>query len=285
MLFMLVTVATNAAAAPDYLRSASTFSADDTLLEKELVARGVEVAGNSSRLRCFARHLQRGGPATVAALGGSVSAGLTAGVWKGKTSHWLYHHKVVSALGRQFSGKIRHHNGALPATGPQFVEHCIDDLLPADVGAQPTLVLVEFAPNIDDNPAAFERLLRKLLALRAAVVVVNTHVFNVAHQSTGKLMRRVCWRHRKGLGGPVSLHEPEQLAVQEWRDVFFHGAEDHIAKLCSWYGVPLVSVRAALLDAAKANRSTAQHSIAKGTLMALPRCERGGHAVLCYAML
>ena len=57
------------------------------------------------------------------------------------------------------SASVELRNGALPAMGPTFFEHCLESQLPA----RPSLVLVEFTVNLDHNPAAFERMLRKLL--------------------------------------------------------------------------------------------------------------------------
>ena len=55
--------------------------------------------------------------------------------------------------------------GAVPASGPSYMEHCVSWHLPA-LGAD--LILVEYAVNFDsvsDDAQSFERLIRRLLRL------------------------------------------------------------------------------------------------------------------------
>ena len=151
------------------------------------------------------------------------------------------------------SSAVVHHNGALPATGPAFFEHCVDNQLRLHQQhsrrVAGRLVLIEFGVNTDGQPAAFERLLRKLLMLRPAVaiLVVNTHVWTL------KGHYRTCWKGVRA--SKVSMSEPEQRAEQTWEDRFNYGDEDAISRLCTHYGVPLVSMRSALLDAVRTDAS------------------------------
>ena len=195
------------------LRSAASFSANDTLLPFDIAVRAAEHAGNDSMLSCMRQRLNARLPITVAALGGSISAGSSYSVRYGGSGAWLYHAKVAQALRAAFpvlGGPPQlhaHHNGALPATGPAFFEHCLDGQLPAaEATAPPRLVLVEFGVNTDGDPAAFERMLRKLLKVRpaVAVVVVNTHVWTLKGQY------RTCWRGARR--SPITMTEPEQRA-------------------------------------------------------------------------
>ena len=235
------------------LRSPLSFSANDTLLPVDIAAKGVEHGGDDTRLACLRSQLRSGKRITVAALGGSISAGSSYSVRYGGTAAWLYHSKVAQALNTAYpsrSGPHDHHNGALPATGPAFFEHCVEGQLPAPTSpamaaASSRLVLVEFGVNTDGDPAAFERLLRKLLELRppVAVLVVNTHVW------TMKGRHRTCWRGLKRSG--ISMDEPEQRAEQTWQDRFNFGDEDAIATICRHYDVPLVSMRSSLLEAVR----------------------------------
>ena len=242
------------------LRNTASYSANDTLLAAAVAARGVEHGGDDSLLACVRRRLLAPLPVAVAALGGSISAGSSYSVRYGGSAAWLYHAKVVQALRTTFplgtvaSGAMPrqhiHHNGALPATGPAFFEHCVEGQLPPTHGAAsaPLLVLLEFGVNTDGEPAAFERLLRKLLGMRPAValVVVNTHVWTL------KSKHRVCWKGARR--SVISMMEPEQREEQTWQDRFNFGDEDAIAKLCRYYDVPLVSMRAALLQEVKEGR-------------------------------
>lgn len=222
---------------------AQSYSQDDTLLNTSLIRGGVEHAGNDERLGCVLARLKAGERVTVAAVGGSVSAGSSYTVRRGLSSSFLYHMKVVRALRAGFpvrgaAGNHRHHNGALPATGPKFYEHCVLGQLPKD-GAD--LVLLEFAVNTDRRapacacntaatayhplvcsraswrvrraPAAFERTLRKLLALqpRPAVVVVNVHAWTMRRDLARMApcwhppkaaKRRRCTQRKAGPAGP-----------------------------------------------------------------------------------
>ena len=241
------------------LLSPSYFSANDTLLPVELVQRGVELAGDDARLRCVRAALTAGNPVAVNAIGGSISAGSSYSVRFGGSGAWLYHSKVVSALRSALpvempsadrDAAVFHHNGALPATGPAFFEHCVGGQLRAHpvTPSAPRLVLVEFSVNTDGQPEAFERLLRKLLELQppVAVIVVSMHVWTLANR------KRTCWKGPKR-GLPVTMLEAEQRDEQTWEDRFNFGDEDAIAALCKHYNVPLVSMRSALLKAVKAN--------------------------------
>lgn len=229
-------------------------------------------AWGTERLECLVSKLRLGWPITVAVLGGSVSAGSSYRVME--KGRWLYHAKVNRALQALYpstaatngSGRLRVHNGAVPATGPAWFEHCVVSQLPMshDAGfVEADLVVVEFSINLDHQPAAFERLLRKLLALRCrpglpAILVLNLHVWQRADLTTGKLQRGKCMRLQKTRKMPAGLYvAPEESGspllrgVQAWEDE----AEDQIARLCRHYGVPLVSMRGALLRAVKQDDS------------------------------
>lgn len=231
------------------LRAATSFSLNDSLLPRSLALRASENEGVGYGLDCLRSSVLSGGPATVVGLGGSISAGSSYSVRYGGSGAWLYHAKVAQALRAISKASISHHNGALPATGPAFFEHCVEGQLGSvhARGVVPRLVLVEFGVNTDGQPAAFERLLRKLLSIKPplALLVVNTHVWTLRGE------RRKCWRGANR--SPIRMTEPEQLAAQTWEDRFNFGDEDAIAKLCRHYGVPLVSMRSALLEAVKAN--------------------------------
>ena len=177
---------------------------------------------------------------TVAALGGSASSGSSFRVLHG--AGWLYHTKVFDALSAVFETSHRtmhtHRNGAMPATGPLWVEHCVDDLLGSATG--PDLLLLEFGLNLDGQPAAFERLLRKLLASRptTAIVVVNIRQW-VASDVPGPSCD--VWRQQ---------HCAADLPVV-WRQTNDADAAA-IAALCVHYRVPLVSMGAGVRQAVRA---------------------------------
>jgi len=130
--------------------------------------------------------------------------------------------------------------GAVPASGPSYMEHCLLWHLPAS-GAD--LILIEYAVNFDgvEDFACFERLIRRLLRLpnHPALVIVNT----------AELVPpggRLAW-------------EPDANDYPSARDLAFEyrstGAEDAINDIASYYGVPCVTLRGALFAELKANAS------------------------------
>jgi len=225
---------------------------------------GTELFGADERLACAMGRVVGGGRAvTVAALGGSISAGATYTV---RNYEHLYHTRVVAALNRVATAEqssngggsssrassVVLHNGALPATGPSFFEHCLESQLPATAD----VVLVEFTVNLDHNPDAFERMLRKLLTLpgRPAIIVVSMHAWRIVDVTSG---RRVSpWRciFPPAEGGQrlsnnhTIVSRPED---QMWEDQDPRGDEDRVAAICRHYNVPLVSMRAGLLAAVR----------------------------------
>ena len=171
------------------------WSQSSTLLNRTLVERGIEHWGNDARLCAVRKRLAAGERITVAAVGGSITAGsrYAAGVGSFGAREFLYHRKVLSALGKLYPQPGGHigHNGGVPGTGPTYMEHCVHDHLPSPVD----VVLLEYAVNTDGHAAAFERLLRTLLLLpRAALVVVNAHHWRaIAHDGR----THQCWNPRR----------------------------------------------------------------------------------------
>ena len=124
--------------------------------------------GNTSRLIALRRKLEAGCALHVAALGGSSTAGHA----MARDSPQLYHALLHAWLSNRTGD--RHSNSGTPASGPQYMEKCLQLQLAEPVD----LVLVEFAQNMEhgeEDGLALERLLRRLLLLRSkpAVVVVN----------------------------------------------------------------------------------------------------------------
>ena len=245
------------------------------LLNLSLARQGIEYAGNGARLRWVMQRLRAGRHVSVAAVGGSVSAGRNYEVVRGAAGTALYHSLVATVL-RQSAMRlsnrppdgVSHHNGALPATGPSFFEHCIGAAVPNSSH----LVLLEFALNTLSNFRAFERMLLRILMRRPrppAVIVVNVHAWTLVSRTSGKRQRGVCFNQptprqiARGMKGrrntPLGAHivtadwlaSPAVRADQSWRSTQLFDDEDAIARVCRHYGVPLVSMRAALLGAVR----------------------------------
>ncbi|GFR51316.1 hypothetical protein Agub_g13681 [Astrephomene gubernaculifera] len=130
---------------------------------------------------------------------------------------------------------VRHlyFNGAVPGTQSGYMSSCMHHHLPPEVD----VVLVEYAVN--DSPApsamfwdpsrrAFERLLRKLQRLpsQPAVLLVNMFAYTAAH---GK---------------------------------YWHSAERDFNELATYYGLPSVSLRAAVLPSALSSSSSSSDTSA-----------------------
>jgi hypothetical protein len=221
------------------------------LLNATLVAKGVEHQGSDARLACVRGMLARKERMSMSAVGGSITAGSSYAAGSGSAATFLYHRKVAMALDMRFpvASGHGHLNGGVPGTGPTYMEHCVHDHLPADVN----LVLLEYAVNTDRRPAAFERLLRKLILhpRSPAIIVVNAHRWRAIRPHDGRTDK--CW-HRNW---PVDMvHNRTQWLAQslgrreDTRDVLA-ADEDEIAKLCAHYDVPLVSMRSALVGAVR----------------------------------
>ena len=185
----------------------------------------------------------------MSAIGGSITAGSSYGT-STKGASFLYHQKVLRAV-NQLHPAAAHtlQNGGVPGTGPTYMEHCVHDHLPP----QPDLILLEYAVNTDRNPAAFERLLRTILLLprSPALMVVNAHRWRAIRPHDGRTDK--CWHPKWPLD---MVHNKTQWAAQRWgsSDEALNADEEAIAALCKHYGVPLVSMRGALLEEVRSGR-------------------------------
>ena len=157
---------------------------------------------------------------------------------------------VMAALDERFPVATGHGylNGGVPGTGPTYMEHCVHDHVSRDVD----LVLLEYAVNTDRHPASFERLLRTvLLHPRApALIVVNAHRWRAIRPHDGRTDK--CWH--KNWPVDMARNRTQWLAQTKGRTHatdMLAADEDEISSLCAHYNVPLVSMRSALVDAAR----------------------------------
>eukprot|EP00887_Chlorella_sp_A99_P000470 scaffold17.g470.t1 len=207
------------------------------LLDPRALQRGVLQHGDPARLRRFVARLLQGKPAVVAAVGGSISVGRGAANQPGIDTSWpSYLDQFERWLRAAFpASRARLVNAAQGGTTSNMFDSCAESLVPADAD----LVVVEFALNdgtmahctVDDNGrtdqgsiparAAYERLLRKLQRLprRPAVVVMQSYSF--IRGSTG---------------------------------AFHKSAENDMDVFASYYGLPVLSVRAAMYHLMAQNR-------------------------------
>ena len=207
----------------------------ELLLNGTQLAHGVENPGDDGRLSCLRRALHDRRRISIAAVGGSITAGSSYTASTGGAS-FLYHRKVVQALDALHPPAVArhgHYNGGVPGTGPTYMEHCVHDHLPPGVD----LVLLEYAVNVDRRPESFERLLRTLLLhpRAPAIIVVNAHRWRAVRPHDGRTDK--CW-HKKW---PINLvtNRTQWLAQSMshheggWRD-FLGADEDAIAALCRY---------------------------------------------------
>ena len=237
--------------APSALRA--LWPQSQSLLNSTLIERGVEHAGDDSRLACVRAALGRSARVSVSAVGGSITAGSSYAAGSGSGATFLYHRKLLMALDARFPVATGHGhmNGGVPGTGPTYMEHCVHDHLPPDVD----LVLLEYAVNTDRRPASFERLLRTLLLhpRSPAVIVVNAHRWRAIRPHDGRTDK--CWH--KNWPVDMATNRTQWLAQSTGRvgapsTDLLASDEDAIADLCRHYNVPLVSMRSALVDAVRA---------------------------------
>jgi len=242
------------------------------LLSTMQLDHGLEVVGSDTGAACarsVLRNRQR--PLSIAAIGGSITAGSSFTTSTGSAA-FLYHQKVLSALNFFFRAPQGHlfKNGGVPGTGPTYMEHCVHDHMPS----KPDVILVEYAVNTDHNPAAFERLLRRLLLLphAPALIVVNAHRWRTIRPVDGRTDK--CWHHYSPLD--LTTNKTQWLAqtwgnARVWADPAsfdqvadalpnfkftdsINSDEDAIADLCRHYNVPLVSLRSAVMPAVRTGR-------------------------------
>ncbi|KAG2422480.1 hypothetical protein HXX76_016004 [Chlamydomonas incerta] len=273
---------------------------------------GLSYVGHAARLRLLLQRIRRGEAVVVGGLGGSITAGQGVGLswtrgWLGHLAAWMNaaapplaataarcggaaagDTSVRAAAGEAGSREAltgadadggaapgrqlllrpaltRHvvHSGAVPGTQSSYVSACLAQHLPP----APDLVLVEFAVNdppapspayADPSRRAFERLLRKLLVLpsRPAVVLVNMYAHNApAPDGSG------CCK-------------------------FWNNAERDFTELAAHYGLPSVSLKAAVWADTAANTSGSE-ALAAGALFNAGRYHPGpgGHVVAFELLL
>ena len=213
-----------------------------TFLDDRQMARGLSTVGDPQRLHCLSEKLLAKVPVHLSVLGGSVSFGTT---FTTSRSRALFHWKVYQYINASFAGPPHeHYMGAVPASGPSYMEHCLAWHLPPP-GAD--LILVEYAVNFDsleEDAPAFERLIRRLLRLpnHPAIIIVNVAELVPPNG-------RLPWEP-----SDESIHYPSA------RDLHFDykgsGAEDAIHAIADYYGVPCVSLRGAIFNELKANTSS-----------------------------
>lgn len=151
-------------------------------LSAEELQQSLSHEGDMLRLRCFVSKLAAGKPVSMAVLGGSVSAGSSSRVRPDQSG--LFHRKVQRWLQRRYApANVSHHNAAMPAVPPGYMEHCLPLHVPQDVD----LVFLEAAANLcghagksgegacDFGRESVEKILRMLLRYpnRPAVLFVH----------------------------------------------------------------------------------------------------------------
>ncbi|KAL4432396.1 hypothetical protein ABPG77_001695 [Micractinium sp. CCAP 211/92] len=194
-------------------------------LDPRGLQRGLLHHGDPARLRRAVAKLLAGEPTVVAAVGGSISVGRgSATQGKGIDTDWpSYLDQFAAWLGAAFpKSRPQLVNKAQSGSTSNIFDACAEIMVPQDAD----IVVVEFAMNdgtqVDCSRdgsgtvparASFERLLRKLQALpnRPAVIVLNSYSFI-----------------RGAMGS------------------YLKNAENEMAIIAAYYGLPTLSVRAAV---------------------------------------
>lgn len=190
----------------------------DPFLPERSLRQGIYSMGEGSRMRRFTDKLLAGKPVSLSAVGGSVTAGQGAAhgqpvmnrIW-----NWI----LEVSPQAQANHTLKH--GAFGGSTSAIFTVCVNDMVQPDVD----LVLVEFAVNDpkatgrfrDPDRLSFERLLRKLLEFENRPAVV--------------LLQHYSW-FTAGGGG-------------EKRADYTYTAENDFNVLAQYYGLPVLSIRAA----------------------------------------
>jgi hypothetical protein len=227
--------------------------------------------GSLERLRCFMQKLRSGQNVTLAAVGGSITAGSSTAVSKDLSG--TFHMKVHQWLQRRYpQAHIRHATAAIPSVYHEdYMEHC----LTGHVAQSADLVLLDTPANLcarcknevepvaktydhkpfskktrddedrcracDDGMSAIELMLRTLLELprRPAVVFVNAFMWWDMRGHNG-------WKRT----GKNSLFGLEGL---EFHRQWGHGRHEHkLDELAKYYAAPSVSLRDVIFHDGKA---------------------------------
>jgi len=221
-----------------------------SFLDKRQLRRGTSSAGDPLRMQCMAARLLAGEATKLSTVGGSVSFGTTFTTSRSKS---LFHWKMYQWINETFSGaKHEHYCGAVAASGPSYMEHCLH----WHVIDEADLVLVEYAVNLDDKDkagelASFERMLRKLLRMprQPAVLLINTMEL---HPPKGKGLTTGSHMAFTGTKAYLDGYSDGQPGGEDLSFEYPAWAEDGIAKLAQYYGVPSISLRDALFHELKA---------------------------------
>ena len=276
------------------------------LLEPSIARSSFEQVGSSALLRCTLRRLLETCQMNVAVIGGSISAGSTYSA-KFRGANWLYHQRLAAVLRHVCpnGANVTVRNAAVPATGPGFFEICISDLLGDELlGSGNVVVVLELAINTVGDLPAFERLVRRLLARRPqpAIIVLNAHLWPLADPAGTRHARlqNVCFRvatakqlaRSAADGQPLNpgnvnatwLSSNAQRSIQTWNDTGMQDDdEDRIAEICATYHLPLVSMRAALLQPVRAG-SAPLHQL-RAFMVDCKHPNEQGHVLLAQMLL
>lgn len=203
-------------------------------LPPELAERALVHHGNPAPLRAFLGRWAAGEELTVAVLGGSVTVGHKCSACEGHPSfNGTYSRRVFDALvaARPPGASIPlvYSNGAVPSTGPPFFASCLAYRCPPEA----SLVLLEFAVNGVDSQASLagaEGVVRQLLARKDPPALIFVDWFS--H-----------WP------GNVRAQPPGQDDTNSWTKAGWWQQTGGAVTgaVAEYYGIPRVSLRAALL--------------------------------------
>jgi len=177
----------------------------------------------------------------LSVVGGSVSFGTTFTTSRSKS---LFHWKIYQWLNATFPDVLHeHYCGAVPASGPSYMEHCLH----WHVEAESDLVLLEYAVNFEpgaDDIQSFERMLRKLLRMpkQPAIIIVNTMEL---------MPPNVHSLHFSGEKAFLDGYSSGPASAEDMSFLYPSPPEDEITQLALYYGVPTVSLRSALFHELK----------------------------------
>ncbi len=128
----------------------------------------------------------------IAAVGGSVTSGLTYGILK-KNVGWMYHSQLKRMLEKQGTA-VNIWNGGIPGTGPWLQYHCLTSRLKRP----PDLAIVEYAVNtLPSELKVYEKLL-EFLKRHTTVIALHAHYYGTrgaVFKRAERDMERIAKKH------------------------------------------------------------------------------------------
>ncbi len=187
------------------------------IMHEKVCMRAMLSRGNLSRLKKLMRKAKAGEPITVAAIGGSITAGALA---QGEKNRYAYHVAEWWRARYGNSDKVTLINAGVGATGSAIGVHRLDDDL---LSKKPDFVVVEYAVNDAattkgvDLTETYEGIVRRCLEAGAAVLLL--FLPRVMHDDVSLDQRRVGFHYQLPMISITNAIEPlVEAGEMQWSE-------------------------------------------------------------------